>query len=158
MPHLMHIASLDSSDVMTHANLGGCYEAKGRIQDAAREFHAVISLTDHKDLNAVERWSRASALLNLGFTYADSKNYAEALSNFQGANRSNPALVDQTIATVDHSLAATPAEEGYLRLSLLLRAKGKDIESSSILENAIKENPGYTHARALLNSWNTGLR
>jgi hypothetical protein len=51
---------------------------------------------------------------------------------------------------------AQPSADKYLKLSLLLRAKGKDQEASAILEDAIKANPEYTRAEELLNFLNAG--
>lgn len=151
MPHLLHVASLDPQDVSTHASLGGAYEAEGRIQDAALEYETVIQLTDHQDLNADDRWSRASSLLNLGFIDAAARDYPKALASLRETNQTYPAMVDQTIATVESSLAAAPTEGRYLKLSLLLRAKGRSAEASSTLENAIQANPSYAGSQALLN-------
>jgi len=50
-------------------------------------------------------------------------------------------------------LAASPSEGNYVKLSLIMWAKGKDREALSVLEEAIKADPRYTSAQELLNSF-----
>jgi len=135
-------------------NLGVAYASHGRLQDGINELEAVVQLTDRKDLSDEAKGFRLSALLNLGFAYALLHDYAHALDDFQEANQSDPLRMEQTIEQVQHSVAAAPNEEGYLRLSLLLRAKGQVKEASSILQEAIAANPNYIQARNLLNFLN----
>jgi protein O-mannosyl-transferase len=158
MPHLLHVASLDPADVMIHGNLGEIYETRGRVLDAAEEYETVVKLTDHKDLDADDLWSRASSLLNLGFIEAAEKDYPKAVASLQEANRCYPNLVDQTIENTNRSLATEPTEGRYLKLSLLLRAKGKNSEASSTLEDAVRAHPGYLESQALLNYLNANPR
>lgn len=154
MPHLLHIASLDPDDIPAIVNIGAYYAAQGRVDDATQEFETVVRLTDHSELSTTDRRYRSSALLNLGFAYTQSTDYPKALVSFKRANQFEPAMVDQTIETVEHSLAGTPSESSYLKLSLLLRAKGKDSDASSILESAIQANPEYLRTRELLSYLN----
>lgn len=151
LPHLINISRVDPKDITTHANLGACYAAEERISEAAQEFEQVIWLTDHKDLTSDDRKYRTSALLNLGFAYARSKDYPKALASFQGASEFDPSIVDQTIATFERTLSTGASEGVYLKLSLLLEARGKDNQAISILEEAIKVNPDYLDSHELLN-------
>jgi len=150
MPHLLNIEKLDPEDAPTHANLGSCYAMRGEMQDAIREFEIVITLTNHADLSPPDRLSRSSAQLNLGFAYAESKEFAMALKSLQGADQTNPAFIDSTMEAVGRNLAASPSDLGFLRLGLLLRAKGNEQDASSILERAIAKNPDYVNSRELL--------
>jgi tetratricopeptide (TPR) repeat protein len=154
MLHFVNAVRLDPKDVPAHVNLGAYYASQGRLQDGIHEFETVVKLTDDRDLSADDRSYRSSALLNLGFAYTMLKDYAKALMSLPGANQSDSTSVDRTIEQIDRSLAAVPSEGGCLKLSLLLRAKGKDKEASSILESAIKANPEYTEALELLNFLN----
>ena len=155
LPHLVNITRRDPQDITSHVNLGSCYAAQGKIEEGTKEFEKVVQLTDHKDLSADERKFRTSAFLNLGFAYIRSKDYPKALTNFQGANQFDPPMVDQMIEGFERTVAAEPTEGSYLNLSLLLRAKGKHSQASSILEDAIQDNPGYEDSRDLLNYLNT---
>lgn len=123
---------------------------QGQIQDAIQEFETAVKLSANQDLSPANRRFRSSALLNLGFAYIASKDYPKALMSFERANQSDPAMVEQTIETYSRSLAATASEGIYLKLSLLLRAKGKDGEAASVLQNALNANPEYADARQLL--------
>jgi tetratricopeptide (TPR) repeat protein len=151
LPHLTHIAQFDPKDITTHVNLGAAYAAQERIEDATHEFEEVIQLTNHKDLSADDRKYRTSALLNLGFAYSRSKNYPKALVNFQGASEYDAPMVDQMISDFERAVSTEPTESLYVKLSLLLQARGRDSQATSILEEQLKMNPGYVDSRDLLN-------
>jgi Tfp pilus assembly protein PilF len=157
VPHLMHIASLDPKDVSVHVNLGAYYASKARVQDSVTEFQTAIKLIDQEESNSLDRKYRSSALLNLGLAYAVSKNYAQALETFERANQSDPAMVNQVIEAYGNSLATAPSEGSYLKVSLLLRAKGQNGEASSMLQVAATANPDYVDVRQLLEYLN-GVR
>jgi len=150
LPHLLTVESLAPNDVANHVSIGALQVGKGQFEEAIVEFETAVKLTDIKELSPKERFYRTSALLNLGFAYALSKNYSQALLSLQRANQCDPQVVDDTAEAMNRSLDARPSEGSYLNLSLLLRAKGKNTEASSILESAIQANPGYTDTRALL--------
>lgn len=152
--HFLEAEKLDSNDIADHLTLGVLYASRGSLQDGMREFEAVVRLTDGKQLTDEDRKLRCSALLDLGFAYATSKDYARALENFQGANQSAPALLDQTAQSLTRSLASRPSEGNYVKLSLIMQAQGKDREAASVLEDAIGANPAYTDARVLLDFLN----
>jgi tetratricopeptide (TPR) repeat protein len=155
LPHLINITRLDPNDVTDQTNLGSCYAALGRTQEAMQKFEEVVRLTDRIDLSPDDLKVRTSAFLNLGFAYALSRNYPKALTNFQGATAGNSAMVDQTIANFERSIAAAPTEGSYLNLSLLLQAKKMNSQAGSILKGAIEANPAYVNSRDLLNYLNT---
>jgi tetratricopeptide (TPR) repeat protein len=151
LPHLIHIAQVDPKDTTTHANLGACYAAQDRIEDATDEFQKVIQLTNHKELSLDDRKFRTSAFLNLGFAYSRSKDYPNALVNFQEASQFDASMVDQMISDFERDVSTQPTESLYLKLSLLLQARGKDNEATSVLEQQIKLYPDSADSRALLN-------
>jgi len=152
--HLVNITRLDPTDITAHVNLGACYATQGRIQEATQEFKEVVELTDHPDLSPDDRKFRTSAFLNLGFAYTRSKDYANALMNFRGASEFDAPMVDGMIADFDQTVASTPSQSSYLTLSLLLRSRGKDIQATSILEDAIRVNPEYLDCKDLLSYLN----
>jgi len=151
LPHLIHIAQVDPKDTTTHVNLGACYAAQDRIEDATDEFEKVIQLTNHKELSLDDRKFRTSAFLNLGFAYSRSKDYPKALVNFQGAGQFDAPMVDQMISDFERAVSSEPTESLYLKISLLLQARGKDNEATSLLEEQIKLHPDSADSRALLN-------
>jgi tetratricopeptide (TPR) repeat protein len=126
--------------------------AQNELQNAIQEFLTATKLT--QDVNAQNHQFQASAFLDLGIAYTLSKDYAKALASFQQANQSGPARVDNAIANLEQSVTAAPAEVNYLKLSLLLRAKGLDQEASTVLQQAANENPSYIESRALLSYLN----
>lgn len=151
VPHLANAVRLDPENVENHVNLGVYYAAQGRLQDGIQEFQTAIKLTDHQNLSSDDKSYRCWALLDLGTAYATSKDYANALANYQRANEFDPLMVDQKIESIHRSLATDSSQYLYLNLSLLLRAKGKSKEASLILNDAVKANPRYIDARELLN-------
>jgi tetratricopeptide (TPR) repeat protein len=155
LPHLINIVRLDPKDTTAHVNLGACFAAQGRIQEATNEFGKVVQLTDHKDLGPDDRKFRTSAFLNLGFAYVRSKDYPNALRNLRGASDFDPSIVDNMIADFERSVATQPSEGSYLTLSLLLRARGKDAQATSILEDAVKGNSEYVNCKDLLDYLNS---
>lgn len=150
MPHLLNIEQLDPEDAPTHANLGSCYAMRGEMQEAIREFETVIKLTTHENLMPLDRMARSSAQLNLGFAYAQTKDYAKALASLRGADQTNPAMIDSTMESFGRNLVVAPADIGFSRLSLLLEAKGNNQGALSILEKAVEKNPNYASSTELL--------
>ena len=150
VPHLMNAVALDPADVSARVNLGVFYASQGRIDDGVQQFEAVIKMTDGKRLSAEERNYRSSALLDLGFAHIRSGDYATALQDLRGANQSDSKSVDRAIETFSRSVAAKPTEDNYLRLSLLLKAQGRDAEARSQLQEAVKANPDYADAQELI--------
>jgi len=149
-PHLVNAVTLNPNDVSARVNLGVFYASQGHLEDGVREFEAVVKMTDGRDLSA-EDWNyRSSALLDLGFAHIRSRDFASALSDLRAANHSNPGAVDHAIETFAQSVAAEPTEASYLKLSLLLKAQGKDKEARSRLEEAVQANPEYATAQDLL--------
>jgi tetratricopeptide (TPR) repeat protein len=155
LPHLINIVRLDPKDTTAHVNLGACFAAQGQIAEATREFARVVQLTDHKDLDPDDRKFRTSAFLNLGFAYVRSRDYPNALLNLRGASDFDPPMVDKMITDFESSVATQPSEGSYLTLSLLLRARGKDAQATSILEDAVKGNSEYVNCKDLLDYLNS---
>jgi hypothetical protein len=155
LPHLINIVRLDPKDTTAHVNLGACFAAQGRIAEATTEFARVVQLTDHKDLGPDDRKFRTSAFLNLGFAYVRSRDYPNALLNLRGASDFDPPMVDKMITDFESSVATRPSEGSYLTLSLLLRARGKDAQATSILEDAVKGNSEYVNCKDLLDYLNS---
>jgi tetratricopeptide (TPR) repeat protein len=149
LPHLIHIAQIDPQDTTVHVNLGACYAAQGRSQEAAQEFEKVVELTEHKNLSSDDRKFRASALLNLGFAYTGTGDYSRALANFTAADRFDPQMTDKIAEELQRSVSETPSEASYIKLALLLRAKGEVQQAVSVLQNAINNNPDSLNSRTL---------
>ncbi len=149
-PHLINIARLDPDDISNHVNLGASYHSKGNVQGAIRKFQTVVTLTDHRELTVQERRFRSAALLNLGSVLVSQGDYPNALRSFQQLNQTDPAVVDQMLETYQHSIAVNPTVRIYENLALILWAKGKAAEASSLLQDVIREHPGLDDIRALL--------
>jgi tetratricopeptide (TPR) repeat protein len=156
LPHLIKITQQDPSDITTHLNLGSYYASQGEVSAAAEQFKTAITLTDGHALTAYDRKLRSSAFLNLGFASVLSNDYPTALSCFRAANQSDAEIVDQMIENMRQSLA-NGSIGASIKLSLLLRAKEKDVEAFAILQDALRSDPDSTASRDLLNYLN-GIR
>jgi hypothetical protein len=77
------------------------------------------------------------------------------LLNLRGASDFDPPMVDKMITDFESSVATRPSEGSYLTLSLLLRARGKDAQATSILEDAVKGNSEYVNCKDLLDYLNS---
>jgi tetratricopeptide (TPR) repeat protein len=130
--------------------LGTAYLAEGRFDDAAEQFEIVTRSSDHLDLNFGARRYRSSSLLDLGIAYLLLGDYPRALSAFQRLNQFDAPLLQQVIEGYDRSLTTRTSEVGYLKLSMLLQAEGKNREAFILLDDVTKANPDYEGARQLL--------
>ena len=154
MPHLIKAERSYPDDTVLRVNLGMCFLARGRVQEAIQEFDEAVKLTNGNDPNQSGRQFRSSAFVDLGIAYTLAKDYPKALTSFRGANQADASRVDDVMQRIAKALASTPAESDFLTFSLLLRARGKDSEATSILQNAITVNPEYASARELLSYFN----
>lgn len=155
--HFVNATNLDSRDVGARVNLGAYYAAHGRLQDAIEEFQSAVDLTNDRNLSVEDKRYRCSALLDLGFAYTLTKDYRKALMNLQAAKQTEPSVVDRTEKAIASSLANARSEDGYLKLSLLLRAQGRNDEASGTLQEATRANPQFKRARELLDFLNTNF-
>jgi hypothetical protein len=158
VPHIYNLARLDPRGVWTPVYLGFTDLWQGRIPEANQEFGKCVKLSEHLALDREDHLLRSSALLNLGITYLLERNYRKAVESFQSLNQFDPAEVSELIGSYDHSLTAAPSELGFIRLSLLLRAQGKERDASSLLENAAKANPEYGDLQPVLDYMNTSSK
>jgi protein O-mannosyl-transferase len=149
--HFVNAVNIDPSDVASRVNLGAYYAAHDRLPDAMQEFQTAIALTnDSRKLSVEDKNYRGSALLDLGFAYALSKDYPQALATLKAANQDNSALVDRTENAIARALTNQPSEDANLKMGLLLRAEGRNEEAVSALQNAVSTNPQYSRIRDLL--------
>jgi protein O-mannosyl-transferase len=155
--HFRNAENLNPEDLEARVSLGLAYGSQGRFADAIQELEAVVKFTDGRDSAAYGGY-RCSALLNLGFAYALSKDYGDATTSFHLADQTDHPGVERTAASLLHSIAIAPNENDYLNLSLLLRAQGKENEAQSLLKRALLENPGYARVADLLQFLNRSGR
>jgi tetratricopeptide (TPR) repeat protein len=149
VPHLFNAAKVDPEDAQTHANLGAYYSMHGRRADAIQEFETTVTLTTHPDLNSQDRLSRMSALLGLGFASMETGNFSDALTSFASAVHLDAPQVDDLIASLEKTVETQPSEPRFLQLGLLLRATGRDRESTSVMDEVVKSNPDFVRAQQL---------
>jgi protein O-mannosyl-transferase len=148
--HLQAARMQDSEDVETLVNLGALRMRQSQYVDAIQEFEGAIKLIDKNVASDNQRFTHASALLDLGFAYALSKDYSDATANLQRAEQVDPTIVDRAVETLKGALASAPTEGTYLNLALLLRVKGNTAEASSLLQGAIAEHPDYDEIKSLV--------
>jgi cytochrome c-type biogenesis protein CcmH/NrfG len=148
--HLQAARTQDPEDIETLVNLGALRMRQSQYVDAIQELEDAIKLMDKNVATDNQRFTHASALLDLGFAYALSKDYSDATANLQRAEQVDPNIVDRAVETLKGALASTPTEGTYLNLALLLSVKGNTTEAASILQDAIEEHPDYAAIRSLV--------
>jgi tetratricopeptide (TPR) repeat protein len=153
--HLLEARNRDPEDIETLVNLGALHMQQSNYTDAIHDLESAIQRIDHDVASDDQRFTRTSALLNLGFAYALSKDYTNATASLQKAEQVDPNMVDQAVETMKRALLSTPTEGTYLNLALLLRVKGNNTEASSILQDAITEHPDYTTIQSLVGYLNS---
>lgn len=144
--HFRDDVNIDPTDFSARVNLGVAYARAGRLQDGIDQLELAVKQAEGKKLSAEDYQQRCSAFIDLGFAYTISKKYREAFLNFQKANQADPADLERTMESVRQAIATRGSEINYLNLALILRAEGKEQESSDLLKNIFKANPEYTQA------------
>ena len=67
-----------------------------------------------------------------------------------GFGRKIPPLSTSWFGTLTDAVTARPADEGFLRLGILLAQSGRTVDARSSLERALEMNPGRVETRAIL--------
>jgi protein O-mannosyl-transferase len=153
--HFKNAVDIDPDRIDSRVNLGVIYASQGALVEGIQQLESALRGAENRDLSDEDMGYLSSARINLAFAEMLQNDYPNALINLRQANHAASALLDRTIETVRRSLATAPSEGAYIRLALLLRAKGDSEEASSLLTQAIAANPGYDQSRQLLNFLNT---
>jgi tetratricopeptide (TPR) repeat protein len=135
---LLQVVALDPRFVKAHDNLGLCYEALGRYDDAVRSYQEAVRL--NREVSAGSAWPP----LNLGLLLARLDRLDEAESLFRESVRLNPRF-----------------PQGHYQLGTTLEKKDRSVEAVKELEEAARldgsyPEPHYALARLYRRRGNAG--
>ena len=125
--HFLRAIELDPRFMKAHDNLGLCYDALGRFDEALRSWEEAIRLNDAQP--AKSPWP--SLNLGLMLTRLDRLDEAEVL--FRESLRCDPRF-----------------PQAHYQLGITLEKKGRAGEAASELEEAARLDPGYAEAQYAL--------
>ena len=125
--HFLRAIELDPRFMKAHDNLGLCYDALGRFDEALRSWEEAIRLNDGQP--AKSPWP--SLNLGLMLTRLDRLDEAEVL--FRESLRCDPRF-----------------PQAHYQLGITLEKKGRAGEALSELEEAARLDPGYAEAQYAL--------
>jgi tetratricopeptide (TPR) repeat protein len=124
---LERVVQLDAGFVKAHDNLGLCYEALGRLDDAVRSYREAIRL--NRERKERSPWPT----LNLGIHVLRQDRLDEAETLFRESVASDPRF-----------------PQGHYQLGLTLEKKGRAAEAIPELEEAARLDPSYAEPQYAL--------
>jgi hypothetical protein len=137
-------ARLQAKDPMSHGAIAAFLQDNGHLKEAIPEYEVV---TDNPpNLNFL-----AFAHANLGIIYTELGDSGKAQTEFRQALATDRLAVDDAINDLRQKVSAQPADEGYLRLGLLLEQTGRIPEARAACEQALALKPDRTEAVKCLN-------
>jgi len=137
MRYFEDAARLEPKDPTSHAMIATYFQDHGQLEEAIPEYQVVISNPPNRNLLAF-------AHANLGIIYTELGDSGKAQAEFQQALALDRAGVDDTINSLTQAVSAHPADEGYLRLGLLLEQVGRIPEARAACEQALRLKPDRT--------------
>jgi tetratricopeptide (TPR) repeat protein len=150
--HLLRAEAMEPQNLVIHLNLGALALQEQRMGDSILELETAVSLSEQRKLSRNDMRYRTSALLDLGFAYALSRNYPKAFHALRQAGQGDQEVVHQTTDALYRTADTTPTEEAYIDLFLLLRATSTSTKAFSEVEPALRRNPQYSNLRELFGS------
>jgi len=135
-----HIAPWDS---VSHGFVAASLQDSGRLREAIPEYEVVVR-------NPPDVKRESFAYINLGIIYSELGDFARAREAFARVRRKDPTSIDELTQTLTQFVSEHPAEEGFLRLGVLLAQAGRTADAQSSLERALEMNPGRAETRAIL--------
>lgn len=130
-------------DAISHGFVAAALEDQGHLREAIPEYEIVVR-------NPPDGKHESFAYLNLGIIYSELGNYGKADIAFSRVRAKDPDAINEMIQTLTAAVSARPADEGYVRLGLLLAQAGRVAEARAALDRALTMNPGRGDVRAAL--------
>jgi hypothetical protein len=137
-------ARIAPTDPTSHQALAARLEDQGLLTEAIRNYEVVV----HGSTNPEQL---VFAYVNLSIIFGELGDYPRAHEAFSRALRKDPQQIDAMIRVLAEAVSAHPADEGYLRLGLLLEQAGRSADARATYGQALKLNPNRLEALQALN-------
>lgn len=137
-------ARIAPMDPTSHQALAARLEDQGLLTEAIRNYEVVV----HGSTNPEQL---VFAYVNLSIIFGELGDYPRAHEAFSRALRKDPQQIDAMIRVLAEAVSAHPADEGYLRLGLLLEQAGRSADARATYGQALKLNPNRLEALQALN-------
>jgi len=134
MRYFQDAARIEPRDPTSHAMIATYFQDHGQLEEAIPEYQVIISNPPNRNLLAF-------AHANLGLIYTELGQSGKAQAEFQQALLTDRPAVDEAINSLSQAVSTHPADEGYLRLGLLLEQVGRIPEARSACEQALRLKP-----------------
>ena len=130
-------------DSISHGYVAASLQDSGRLTEAIPEYEIVVR-------NPPDVKRESFAYMNLGIIYSELGDVARAKKAFDRVRQKDPTSIDELVRNLTDAVTARPADEGFLRLGILLAQSGRPVDARSSLERALEMNPGRVETRAIL--------
>lgn len=148
LPYFEAAARIDPYDPTSHQWLAWNLQGRGKLKDATQNYEVVVQ--ESQDPSQL-----VFAYVNLCVLFGELGDYAGAHEAFAHALRTDPQRTKAEIRRLADDVSAHPADEGYLRLGLLLNQGGQLAAARAAYEKALALNPNNWEARSALDHLQT---
>jgi len=143
LPYFEAAARIDPYDPTSHQWIAWHLQGQGQLQDAIRNYEVVVR--ESQDPSQL-----VFADINLCVLFGELGDYARAHEAFAHAWRTDPQRTEAEIRRLAEDVSAHPADEGYLRLGLLLNQGGQLADARTAYQKALALNPNNWEAQSAL--------
>lgn len=148
LPYFEAAARIDPYDPTSHQWLAWNLQGRGKLKDATQNYEVVVQ--ESQDPSQL-----VFAYVNLCVLFGELGDYTGAHEAFAHALRTDPQRTEAEIRRLADDVSAHPADEGYLRLGLLLNQGGQLAAARAAYEKALALNPNNWEARSALDHLQT---
>jgi tetratricopeptide (TPR) repeat protein len=153
--HFQNAERINPLDPISHLNVGANFHEHGQLQEAIREYQAVLGLTRDPHL-------LSKSLINLGTANQQLGNFAAARQYYAAALKLDPKnlsilmslgklRMEERIQALSAAASDHPSPRAYFQLGQIQQAAGHIPEARSSFQTALKLDPKFADAKAALN-------
>jgi protein O-mannosyl-transferase len=143
MPYFEAAARIDPYDPTSHQWIAWRLQGQGQLKDAIRNYQIVVR-------ESQDPAQLVFADVNLCVLFGELGDYARAHDTFAHALRTDPQRTEAEVRRLAEDVSAHPADEGYLRLGLLLDQGGQLADARAAYKKALALNPKNWEAQSAL--------
>jgi tetratricopeptide (TPR) repeat protein len=154
--HFQNAVRIEPRDAISHLNVGASLHEHGKLQEAIKEYQAVLGLTPDQHLIVKSLIDLGAAYGQLGDFPTAGQYYRKALAIEPG----NPVVfsylgklaMNERVHELAASAAAHPSPAAYLQLGMLQQSVGLLPEARASYQTALKLKPEFPEAKSALKS------